>query len=337
MSIGKFYDATGIIEHNMMNDYMFRVILQENRTALKGLLCSLLRLRKEDILSVNVCNPIKPGETIDMKEFYMDMNLLLNDNSLINLEMQVVNEHNWTDRALSYTCRSFLDLQKGQDYSETKSVVHVGFLDYTLFSEHPEFYAIYKLMNVKTHHIFSDKFTLGVVNLRNTDLATEEDRAFGLDIWAKLFRAQTWEELKMLSQNKPELVEVSQSIYEYNSDLEVRQRCIAREEHLQRVRNYIKAKQELEEVTIKKELLESEKMYLTTRNEQLTSVNEQLTSRNESLTSVNEQLTSRNESLTSVNEQLTSENMQLTSRNEQLLIELQRYKDMLENNSKDSE
>lgn len=296
-----FYNATGDIEYNMTNDYMFRVILQQNEIVLKGLLCSLLRLNKEEVKSIVLRNPIKLGETIDIKDFYMDVNLMLNDNSVINLEMQVVNEHNWTDRSLSYTCRSYLELSKGQDYAQTKPVIHIGFLDYTLFPEHLEFYATYKLMNVKTHQVFNEKFTIGVVNLRRIDLATEEDCAYGLDDWIRLFKARTWEELKMIAEKKPEFMEASQSIYEYNGDMQIRQQCIAREEHLHRIKKFQQASDELEKITIKTEQLKVEKRELITENKQLSTENEQLSTANE----------------------------QLQKQNEQLMAELEKYKSML--------
>ena len=43
--------------------------------------------------------------------------------------------------------------QHGEDYSEAKCAIHIGILDFTLFKECPEFYASYKMMNVKNHHV----------------------------------------------------------------------------------------------------------------------------------------------------------------------------------------
>ena len=152
----EFFNATGEIEFNMLNDYMFRVVLQESQEALTGLICALLRLEPEDITSIVIENPIKPGERVDVKEFYLDIHLTLNNKASINLEMQVVNRKNWPDRSLSYICRNFTDITKGKDYIEVKPAIHIGFLDYTLFEDDPEFYATYKMMNVKTHKIFND-------------------------------------------------------------------------------------------------------------------------------------------------------------------------------------
>ena len=47
-----------------------------------------------------------------------------------------------------YLCRSFDQLSHDQTYTDANPVIHIGFPDYTLFEDSPEFYATYKLINV---------------------------------------------------------------------------------------------------------------------------------------------------------------------------------------------
>ena len=86
-------------------------------------------------------------------------------------------------------------------------------------------------MNVKDHFLYSDKLALGVVDLKHIELATEEDRSFEIDRWARLFKATTWEEIKMIAANNEYMKEATQALYEYNSDYVIRQKCEAREEY----------------------------------------------------------------------------------------------------------
>ena len=74
-----FLSATGDITWRMTNDYVFRIIFQENTVALKGLTCSLLHLSEFDVSSVDVTNPIRLGDAIDDKEFRMDVRVILNN------------------------------------------------------------------------------------------------------------------------------------------------------------------------------------------------------------------------------------------------------------------
>ncbi|MCM1155150.1 MAG: Rpn family recombination-promoting nuclease/putative transposase [Roseburia sp.] len=164
-SLSSFQNAHGPLPYNMTNDYLFRAVLQTNNRVLRGLVCSLLHLSENEITSVKITNPIILGDSIEKKEFRLDINVALNDNTFMNLEMQVVNQLNWNNRSLLYLCRSFDRLHHGQNYSDMPTVIHIGFLDFTLFEECPEFYSTYKLMNVKNHTIYNDNFTLCVVDL----------------------------------------------------------------------------------------------------------------------------------------------------------------------------
>lgn len=160
-----------------------------------------------------------------------------NNNRLLNLEMQVKNEYNWADRSLTYLCRAFDQLQEGQDYEETLPVIHIGFTDFTLFPDNPEFYATYRMININNHsQVYSDKFTLSVVDLTQIEKATEEDKASKIDYWARLFKAQTWEELQMLAQNDEYLQAAATSIRLANEKEIVREQCRAREDALRRER-----------------------------------------------------------------------------------------------------
>lgn len=220
-----YLTITGEIRYNMTNDYMFRVILQENEKVLRGLVSSLLHMKPDKIKSISVENPITLGDAMNKKTIVFDVKIILNNNTLINLEMQLLNEHNWVERSLFYLCRAFTRLLKGEDYSKLQPVTLIGFLDFTLFPKHPEFYAMYKLLNTKDYHLYSDKLALGVVNLNRTDLATDEDKTYGIDNWVKIFKAKTWEELRMLSENNEYVEEMVRSLFKFNSDEQVREQC----------------------------------------------------------------------------------------------------------------
>ena len=49
---------------------------------------------------------------------------------------------------------------------------------------------------VKNGHYYTDIFGMNVLSLNRINLATEEDRENRLDYWAKVFKAETWEELR---------------------------------------------------------------------------------------------------------------------------------------------
>ncbi len=236
-----FEKATGRIPYNMTNDYMFRAVFQSSNKALRGLICSLLHLADSEVTSVEITNPILLGDSVDKKEFRLDIQLLLNDRTRINLEMQITNRLNWQSRSVMYLCRSYDQLNRGQDYKDARPAIHIGLLDYTLFEDHPEFYAAYKLINIKNHRVYNDDLTLYVADLTRIDLATEEDRHYHIDSWARLMKASTWEELRMTASEDEALYEAAKALYYTCSDEEIRIRCLEREEYYQDLRNYERA------------------------------------------------------------------------------------------------
>ena len=289
--VGSYLEATGFINYGMTNDYMFRAVLQKNVKVLKGLIASLLHLPVEEIKSVQIMNPIQLGEDMDDKTFVLDINVLLNNDTIINLEMQMQNERNWEERSLSYLCRSFDQLYQGQAYVEAKPAIHIGFLNFTPFLDLPEFYATYKLLNVKNKRLYSDKFVLSVVDLTHIELATEEDKEYQVDYWAKLFTATSWEELKMIAEKNQSMEEAVQTLYELNSDWITQDKCRARREYYRRenTRNRDMALAQEAKEKAEKELIEIEAM-LDKRTEELGKANEELGKANEKLDKANEEI-----------------------------------------------
>ena len=280
-------NATGKIRFKLTNDYMFRATFQKNRKALIGLVSALLGISPEDIESIEILNPIELGKYIEDKDFILDLKVLLNNNTTILIEMQVLNLGNWPERSLGYLCRSFDDLNKGQNYLEAKPVVQVSFLDFTLFKDSPDFFGTYKFMNTKNHKIYSDKLTLHVVDLTQIDNASEEDKLRGIEYWARLFKADTWEEIKMLASNNSFMTEAAETVYQLSAEDRIRYQCEAREDFYNQQR-YLQQW---------RERLEKEAETLSQKNETLSQKNETLTQKNEALTREAEALTQKNEQL----------------------------------------
>lgn len=80
----------GKLKYPLTNDFLFKAVLQKNQTALKGLLCALLHMKMEEIVSIRIVNPIEIGGIIDNKIMMLDLKLELNDSRILDIEMQVI-------------------------------------------------------------------------------------------------------------------------------------------------------------------------------------------------------------------------------------------------------
>ena len=258
----------------MMNDALFHIVLEANPQVLKSLLCALLTLAPEQILSIEVTNPIELGSTIYNKNYVLDLKICLNNNTLINIEVQVLKLKFWKERSLGYLCRTFDNLNKGDDYCNTRPAIQIGILDFEIFDGDTEFFATYHLANDITHKIYSDKFRLSVLQLNQVQHATDEDSSSKRTLWAQFFKVSTWKEVSMLAEQDPIFAEAAKTIYRVTEDERVRNHCDAREmgerTHNTLVRQLAEQTQQLEEKTQqleeKEQLLEMQKKQLDSKD-----------------------------------------------------------------------
>ncbi len=221
---------TGKIKYGLTNDYMFRAVFQENKKALEGLLYALLALPEGSIAAIDIENPIELGKVINDKTCILDLKIMLNDKQLLNIEMQVTDYGNWPERSLTYLCRAFDHLKGGEDYSMVRPTMHIGIIDFDLPELSPEFYAEYMLLNVKNHEVYSDKFRLRVLNLNQINHVPEGYKN-SLYHWAKLFKATTWEEIKMLAEKNDYMGETIVTMHQMTEDEKIAAECAARERY----------------------------------------------------------------------------------------------------------
>ena len=229
--INDWHCLNGNIPFRMTNDYLFRALMQENNDVLSALIASLLGWKKSDITSATIENPIMLGSGMEQKDFILDVHVLINNSKTLNLEMQVIDEHNWPERSLAYLCRVFDDINKDQKYQDMKSAHHIGIISFDFSPVDSEFYATYQLLNVKNHKKYTDKFTLSVLSLSCIDKATVRDKESHLDEWAAMYRAKTWEDLRMLAQKNSDIDNAVTTMHTLSNEKLIKEQMRAREEY----------------------------------------------------------------------------------------------------------
>ena len=229
---GDMMKKTGKLAYTLKNNYLFLALMNSHPYTLKMLVCSLLALESSEITSITIRNPIKVGEAVTDKTFILDLDLMLNGDTYINIELQVVNYNNWPERSLGFLCRTYDNLNKGEDYIDTKPAIHISILDFTLFEEYAEFFATYRLLNCKKHYEYTSKFSLHVLDLSKIDMATDEDKRNQLDVWSRIFQAETWGDLMAIAADNNDFVSTIEEIDRLTADEAVRLQCEAQERAL---------------------------------------------------------------------------------------------------------
>ena len=292
---------------SMTNDYQFRALMQMNEKVLRALVGALLHLKDQEIVSIEIKNAIELGTYIEDKDFILDLKILLNDKTIVNLELQVVNEHNWPERSMLYLCRTFDNVNSGEDYLNVLPAIQIGLLDFELFEGRKEFYSSYMMMNTKTHELYSDKLKINVLELKKSKLATEEDKGWQLDKWAQFFKSKTWEEIAMLAKDLPVLNEAAETVYHISLDDKIRERCEAREDFFRRQktterlieRQQNTLKEQEQQLIRQKEILFEKEKQLSEKDVQLSEKDVQLSEKDVQLSEKDKQIAQMKELLRS--------------------------------------
>lgn len=227
----KWREKSGPLGFRMCNDYLFRMLLQQDRGTLKAIIASFMHIDICEIKEVTVLNPIMPGESVDDKEIWLDINVIINSKKPINIEMQTYRREGWIERSIFYACRGYDSLDRGDLYTDNLGFWQISFCDFCLFKEQPAFYRSFVLTsNDSAHVVYSDKLMISNIDLTNIDLASEEDVRYGLTNWARLFKAQTWEELHMLAEDNKTIEQAIISAWQMTEDERIREQMRRREE-----------------------------------------------------------------------------------------------------------
>lgn len=226
----------GEIRYRLTNDYMFRAVMQKNSNVLKHLICAVTGIDADTVTVLDICNPIELGEEMNSKTCILDIKVLLNKEQYINVEMQVVKQSYWKERSLTYLCRTYDNLNEGQDYADAVPVLQISILDFDLFEDVEELLSRYYLINENPeyHNRYIDGFGIFVLNLRQIDneRVIQREGESELYQWAELFRAQSWEELCMLAEKNEKIDECVYTMAQLSEDEKIRMQCEARKDNL---------------------------------------------------------------------------------------------------------
>ncbi|MCM1179255.1 MAG: Rpn family recombination-promoting nuclease/putative transposase [Clostridium sp.] len=226
----------GAVPYRLTNDYMFRAVMQKNKNVLKHLICAIMGIDPDNVTDLDICNPIELGEKINSKTCVLNIKLLLNKKQYINIEMQVVKQIYWKERSLTYLCRTYNNLDEGADYADALPALQISILDFDLFDGVEELLSKYYLINENPqyHNRYLDDFGIFVLNLRQIDNenVTKNKEHSQLYQWARLFRAESWEELHMLAEQNEAIDECVYTMAQLSEDEKIRMQCEARKDNL---------------------------------------------------------------------------------------------------------
>ena len=194
----------------------------------KYFISDVLDIPIEQIHSVRLSNTFLWKRYRRQKQGILDVLVELNDDTKINIELQVVPYAHWVKRILFYLSKMFTeDLKVGENYSKLKRCVSISILDFNL-KESEKYHTIYRLRDDERNE-FSDIFEVHIIELRK-----KLNGSTKIDDWIRLFNARTEEELDMIQTNNPGLLEAIHEVKTMSLSKRMRLRY---EAHLKEIRD----------------------------------------------------------------------------------------------------
>ena len=179
------------------NDYAFKELMSIENIRI-GFLSAILKLNPKDIKETRILNTDLKKMFPDDKLGILDVRLSLNDDTEIDIEVQISEVKVWAERSLFYLAKMYTEqIRPGEKYDVLKKCVSISILDFDLFKGETEFYSRFHIREDYRHLLFTDKMEFHVIELPK--LPAELKDSDDILLWAKFINAEKKEEFDMLS------------------------------------------------------------------------------------------------------------------------------------------
>lgn len=183
---------------SLKNDFAFKELMR-NETVRTHFISAVLDIPPEEIRSVQLENPFLSKRSRKEKLGILDVRVLLNNESKIDIELQIRCINCWDKRSLFYLTKMYTeDFSMGKQYNKLKKCIVIGVLDFAA-DPHPGYHKIYQLRD-QEGRLYSDLLEVHIIEL-NKELTGDR-----LDDWIRLINVKNMEELEMIKSRNPGII-----------------------------------------------------------------------------------------------------------------------------------
>lgn len=209
-------------------DFAFKEIMMDEQARI-GFLSAILKLNPSDIRNTQILNTNLRKLHDNEKQGILDVRILMNDDTEIDIEIQLSILNVWADRALFYLAKMYTEqINSGEDYTIFKKCVSISILDFELFKDTPEFYSCFHIREDTRHAIYTDKMEFHVLELPKLPKELRED-SNDIELWGKFISAERKEEFDVLAEKNTYIDSAYQHLQLISQDKQKRMEYEARE------------------------------------------------------------------------------------------------------------
>lgn len=208
------------------NDYIFKRIFGHDKEIFINFVNSIFEDKREQkIKSIIFTNTEIPKDALTDKACRLDVRATLDDDTIINIEVQIRNEDGFEKRTLYYWSKLYEEqIESGDDYLELKRTVCINVLNYTQFKKHKNFHSIYGVTNLETNERLTNDFEVHFLELPKLieNEYNKSKRMSQLKKWLLFLKAPTEKVLEDLSMHDPIIAKATKTLKYLSQDPEAR-------------------------------------------------------------------------------------------------------------------
>ena len=212
-------------------DFAFKELMSDE-TVRTGFLASVLAVPAGNIRSAVILNVELQRTHSEDKLGILDVRVCLNDETEIDIEIQIDPMSIWADRSLFYLSKMYAaQISAGDSYRLLKKCISISILDFRLFADSGEFYSCFHIREDTRHTLYTDKMEFHVIELPKLPEELKENSS-ELLLWAKFLNAERKEEFEMLAEKNDAIGKAYERLQVMSQDEKKRMEYEAREKAL---------------------------------------------------------------------------------------------------------
>ena len=175
-------------------DFAFKELMRDEMVR-KGFLSAVLNIKDTDIQSTVLMNTNLPRVHEDDKQSILDVRLTMNNNTEINIEIQLAYMSSWADRSTFYLSKMLVEqVGVNKSYSNLKKCVGISILDFNYIKNTQRFHTVYHITEDTEHIRYTDILEMHIVELPKLPAADDQTDLYD---WVKFIKAKNRSEFQM--------------------------------------------------------------------------------------------------------------------------------------------
>lgn len=182
-------------------DFCFKELMESERVR-RGFIAAVLHVLPEDIKTTTIMpSNLRKGHK-DEKLGILDIRIIMQNKTQIDIEMQVGPFECWPERTLFYLSKMYTSqIESGDPYSTLAKCIHIGILNHIIYPEWQGFHSCFHIREDMRGSLYTDKLEFHVIELpKMKNMGEPQDE---LQQWVRFLNGKRKEDfMEMASKNE---------------------------------------------------------------------------------------------------------------------------------------